>query len=479
MMSDSPSQVAFAQEQGELRLTATIGCVLFPAYYIHDVILEPELLSTLLWVRILGSAIWIVTALQLRRSLAPEAARAWFTFALVTTGAMVAFIIPRVEHYSAYLMGYSAYYWGHAGLSWPLRWTLAALLWNTAALALAFVFGPEQVSTFDPLGTMLYVVVAGAFSASACRSRRRAYLAAFLANGALATRNDELEVALTRLGETQARLVAQEKLSALGRMLAGLSHELNNPVNVIKNNLEPVREHVGELVQVLTELRDRGDVTTLAHRWRERELDWRIPDVADALDGMDAAARHMIEVHQVLRSFIRGDAPGFQQTDIAVGVRTTAQLLGRRIPPGVTLELQLDELPSLVCQPAQLNQVWLNLLQNALDAVGDSGKVLVRGRALPDGLELSVADSGPGVEAAIRPRLFEPFTTTKPPGKGTGLGLAICYEIVTQHGGKLWLDDSYREGARFVVWLPRLLSTATRGPITPPLATERPARAAS
>lgn len=471
MKHESPAHIAFAQEHGELRLTAAIGSVLFPAYYLHDVLLEPQLLDTLIWIRLLGGAIWLVTALQLRRQLAPEAARAWFSAALATTGPLVAYVIPRVDHYSVYLIGYSAYYWGHAGLSWPLRWTIASMLWNGAALGLSLALGPAPASTVNPVGTFLYLVVAGAFSASACRSRRHAYLSAFLANRALTARNDELEVALTRLGEAQARLVAQEKLSALGRMLAGLSHELNNPVNVIKNNLDPVREHVRELVEVLILARAHGSVELIDRQWHERELDWRIPDVADALDGMDAATRHMMQVHGVLRSFIRGDAPGFEETDVASGVRTTAQLLGRRLPLGVTLELELDKLPPLICQPAQLNQVWLNLLQNALDAVGERGKVSVRGRVLPDGIELSVADSGPGVDETIRPHLFEPFTTTKPPGKGTGLGLAICYEIITQHGGKLWLDDTYREGARFVVMLPG----PPRSAATPPTPDAEPA----
>lgn len=462
MTHESPHQIAFAQEQGELRLTATIGSVLFPAYYLHDLLLEPELLDMMIWVRILGGMLWLIAALQLRRRLTPDAARAWFTAALISTGTMVAYVIPRVEHYSAYLIGYSAYYWGHAGLSWPLRWTIGSMAWNATALAIALALGPAPASTFNPIGTLLYILVAGAFSASACRTRRQAYLAAFVANRAVATRNAELEVALTRLGEAQARLVAQEKLSALGRMLAGLSHELNNPVNVIKNNLEPVREHVDELVAALAAARDSGESPLLLRQWHERELDWRIPDVADALDGMDAAVRHMMQVHQILRSFIRGDAPGLQESDVAAGIRATAQLLGRRLAPGVKLELALDELPPLLCQPAQLNQVWLNLLQNALDAVGERGQVTVSCRAVAEGVEVNVTDSGPGVDKAIRPRLFEPFATTKPPGEGTGLGLAICYEIVTQHGGKLWLDDSYHDGARFVVMLPRSPMAALR-----------------
>lgn len=444
----------FVRERREFLLTAALGCVLFPLYYLHDFLLEPALLGTLVWIRIVGGAIWLSCLVGIQRAKTVVGARSWFLFAIATTGPMVSFILPRVEHYSAYLIGYSSYFWGTAGLSWPLRWTTTSLAWQIGSLVVASLLAPTSMSITNPVGTGLYLLVAGAFSAAACHSRRAAYHAAFDASFALAQRNTDLEVALLRIEEAQARLVAHEKMSALGRMLAGLSHELNNPVNVIKNNLDPVREHVAEMVAVL-QLAHGSDVPdALSAAWQQRELDWRITDIDDALGSMSAAVEHMMHVHRDLRTFIRGDAPGLALADVSEGIRATVSLLARRTPAGVSVEVDLEPLPPITCQPGQLNQVWLNLLQNALEAVGTSGRVSVRGRAKQDKLEISVSDTGPGIDPRVRPRLFEPFSTTKPPGQGTGLGLAIGYDIIQRHGGSLHLDEGYRDGARFVVELP-------------------------
>lgn len=453
----------YGREQREFLLTAVIGSILFPAYYLHDLLLEPAHLGTLVWVRGLGSACWLLALLQLRNARTLRAARMWFFLAVSITGPMVAYVVPRVDHYSAYLIGYSAYFWGHAGMSWPLGWSLGAMGINLAALTAAIALGPATMSTVNPVGTGLYLVVAGSFAAAACHSRRTAHLTAHVAANALAERNGELELAMARLAEAQTRLVAHEKLSALGRLLAGLSHELNNPVNVIKNNLEPVREHIAELVAVLQLSRAQPPPSEdeLAAQWQQRELPWRIQDLDDALDGMSSAVSHMMHVHQDLRAFIRGDVPGVVATDLATGLHATAQLLSRRTPTEVTVRIELEPLPLITCQPSQLNQVWLNLIQNALDAIGPRGTVVISGRAGGEHLEIAVQDDGPGISPHIRQRLFEPFATTKPPGKGTGLGLAISYEIVLRHGGTLTLDEAHHPGARFVVKLPLATSAST------------------
>ncbi|MBK7538471.1 MAG: hypothetical protein IPI49_24515 [Myxococcales bacterium] len=335
----------FVRERREFLLTAALGCVLFPLYYVHDFLLEPALLGTLVWIRIVGGAIWLSCLVGIQRAKTVVGARSWFLFAIATTGPMVAFILPRVEHYSAYLIGYSSYFWGTAGLSWPLRWTTTSLSWHIVSVVVASLLAPTSMSITNPVGTGLYLLVAGAFSAAACHSRRAAYHAAFDASFALAQRNTDLEVALLRIEEAQARLVAHEKMSALGRMLAGLSHELNNPVNVIKNNLDPVREHVAEMVAVL-QLAHGSDVPeALSAAWQQRELDWRITDIDDALGSMSAAVEHMMHVHRDLRTFIRGDAPGLALADVSEGIRATVSLLARRTPAGVSVEVDLEPLP--------------------------------------------------------------------------------------------------------------------------------------
>ena len=169
---------------------------------------------------------------------------------------------------------------------------------------------------------------------------------------------------------------------------------------------------------------------------------------------MRAAMERVRQVHADLRAFIRGDAPGMVLGDPGEGLRATVALLSRGRAEGVHVEVDVGVLPCTCFQPGQLNQVWHNLIQNALDAVGDAGVVTVRARAVADRIEFTVADTGPGVPQEHQARLFEPFFTTKGVGKGTGLGLAMSYQIVERHGGALFLDGGAATGARFVVQLP-------------------------
>lgn len=453
------AEASLVRERHEYSVLLFIGSVLYPLYYLLDLALEPDLVSHLLGLRLTGTVIFWLGWLQVRRTRTLVSARGWFVATVSSTSVLVAYMLPQVGHTNVFLIGYSAYFWGCGAVSWPPRLGLAVMGWHLLAVAVAFALAPSGASEVDLVGGGLYLVAAAALSVTSGDIRLRAIRRAFVASHELAERNLELEDAMARLGEAQARLVAHEKLSALGRMLAGLSHELNNPLNVIMNNLAPVREHADALGATLRLARAPGTTAAdLEQAWHERELDWRLDDLGDALAGMDAASNHMLQIHQDLRAFIRGDVHGPVEADVGAGLHATAALVARRVPADVTVEVDVAPLPAISCRPGQLNQVWLNLVQNALDAVGPEGRVTLQARALADHLEVSVSDSGPGIDPEIRGRLFEPFATTKPPGKGTGLGLAISYQIVELHGGRLYLDETHRGGARFVVELPRPVS---------------------
>ena len=142
------------------------------------------------------------------------------------------------------------------------------------------------------------------------------------------------------------------------------------------------------------------------------------------------------------------------------GLRSTVAMFKRSLPPSIVVREQYAPLPSTSCQPGQLNQVFLNLLENARDAVRERGEIAIEARTSGENIVVLVTDTGPGVDPASRPRLFEPFFTTKDVGKGTGLGLAVCYEIMQRHGGAISLDESYPAGARFVVKLPVVAPSA-------------------
>ncbi|HYU14935.1 MAG TPA: ATP-binding protein [Candidatus Acidoferrum sp.] len=278
----------------------------------------------------------------------------------------------------------------------------------------------------------------------------------FLLSLKLESRNRDLAAALASLKAAQERLVANEKLSALGRLIAQLSHEINNPVNVIANNLDPVAGYLTSLEEVLDiARRPRPDAPgELLERWRALDIDFIRTDMRDALASMEMATTRIRAIQDDLRAFLRRDTDSRPEADLNVGVRSTVALMTRHLGSNVVVIEHYGELPLARFHAGQLSQVTLNLLQNAIDAVGAAGRIEIETQVEPDWLVLSVTDSGPGLSETARRHLFEPFYTTKGVGRGTGLGLATCYQIVRAHGGTISLDEAHRCGARFVVKLP-------------------------
>jgi signal transduction histidine kinase/ligand-binding sensor domain-containing protein len=286
----------------------------------------------------------------------------------------------------------------------------------------------------------------------------------------LARRNRELERLVAErtreLTAAQTEIARSEKLSALGRVLAQLSHELNNPINVVWNNVDPLREYFGTMVNALAAYRegcralpDRGEA--LERRWREAELDYVTQDAAAALSVIATAAARVRNVQTDLSAFLRGDAAEKQRRDLNEDLRETLAMIERSAPRGVHLVAVYGALPPIAYEPGRMNQVFLNLLQNAVDAVGQVGTIAVRTWAEGGEVKIEVADDGPGIPAAIRERIFEPFFTTKAIGKGTGLGLSICRQVVVEHhGGSLAIAPGPASGVSFVITLPALAAEA-------------------
>ncbi len=285
----------------------------------------------------------------------------------------------------------------------------------------------------------------------------------------LQRRNAELEaLVLARTHElTRAleRVAQAEKLSAMGQLLARLSHEINNPLTAIHNNLNPVSEYFGQMTEALRRcrewLRTPEQALEAERLWKEQDLDFVLEDLPDALDSMRNASERIRSIQADLRAFLRGERPSLIDDDPDQVVRNTAELVRRTLPAGIRLEVRCGGVPRLLIHRGQLGQVLHNLLRNAVDAVGAEGEVRIS-TAVRDGkVEVRVADSGPGVPVELRKRIFEPFFTTKDVGQGSGLGLAICRQIIEEnHGGTFALDETVERGACFVVRLP--LSPAQR-----------------
>jgi signal transduction histidine kinase len=420
------------RERREYVYTLILGVTVYPAYYLFDLLLEAPHALQFGILRVIGTIVFAIALLGVRRAPTLTAARWWFVCGIGGTAPLVGAMLPQVEHFSSYLVNYSAFVWACVLLSWPTRCSIGLLSWLIGSVAILFLVIPSRVAAPELVSAGFFLPAAAVLTTLAIYSRRSALEREFIAH---------------------EKLVAQEKQAALGRMLAGLSHEINNPMNVIHNNLEPVREHLDEILAAARIAR-AGDRDATAAAWDAHEVDWRAADAEDALRAMHDAVAHIRQVHADLRAFIRGDAPDPIVTDLNQGLRATAALIARHLPAAIAMRLELDAQPALSCHPGQLNQLWLNLIQNAVDAVGGAGTITVRAHVDRDHHIVSVTDTGGGVPAAFRARLFEPFATTKGPREGTGLGLATSFEIAARHGGRLYLDDSYAPGARFVVELP-------------------------
>jgi len=241
------------------------------------------------------------------------------------------------------------------------------------------------------------------------------------------------------LRDTQAQLMQSEKMRSLGQLVAGVAHELNNPIGFVHANLQLLDGFIARLVQAQLE---RGDVD------KPRDAIQKL--LLRSREGTERVKK----IVQDLRTFSRMDQAELADADLNQELRRTLGLMEPRFKDGIRIATDLGELPSVRCYPAQLNQVFMNLVMNACDALPTGGTVSVRTRTTPGGVELDFADDGPGIPPHVRERIFEPFFTTKPVGQGTGLGLSISHGIVERHGGRLTVDCPPEGGTVFRVELP-------------------------
>ena len=276
-----------------------------------------------------------------------------------------------------------------------------------------------------------------------------------------------LQGARQRLRQTEAQLVQSEKLRALGQFVAGIAHELNNPLGFVTANLDWLRRAVAALEGMLdayaaTALPEAARGALAARGERERLAFWRA-ELPGVLDDCADGVRRVADIVAALRVFARADrGETWAAVDLQARLERVLVLLQHRLPPAVTLTREYAPLPPIECLPGQLDQVFVNVLANAIDAVAGGGAIVVRtrrgapgatGLAAPHAL-VQIADDGAGVDPAVRERVFEPFFTTKPEGQGTGLGLAVSYGIVERHGGAITLDSPAGGGTVVSIALP-------------------------
>ena len=305
----------------------------------------------------------------------------------------------------------------------------------------------------------------------------------------------QLEQTLQELQQTQSQLIQTEKMSSLGQLVAGVAHEINNPVTFIYGNLTPATQYIEGLLYLLT-LYQQHYPQPAEEIQAEREaidIDFLVEDLPKILSSMKMGANRIREIVLSLRNFSRLDEAEIKPVDIHEGLNNTLLILQSRFKrkpgqPEIQLIKEYGSLPKVECYAGQINQVFMNILTNALDALeeakgerrrvrGESSSLLpipscplpwirIRtevGKSSSGGLSsvdqdwvtIRIADNGPGMPQTVKERLFDPFFTTKPVGQGTGLGLSISYQIVVEkHGGQLWCESAPGQGTEFFIEIP-------------------------
>ncbi|MFQ3617825.1 MAG: GAF domain-containing protein [Cyanobacteriota bacterium] len=291
----------------------------------------------------------------------------------------------------------------------------------------------------------------------------------------------ELNDALAHLQKAQTQLIQQEKMSSLGQLVAGVAHEINNPINFINGNLDYAHQYAQDLMELVRFYRQSvgQSLPELSDRTKEIDLEFLLDDFPKMLTSMRLGVDRIRQLVLSLRNFSRLDEAAMKPVNIHEGIESTLLILQYRLKPKSTdftihVVKEYGDLPLIECYPSQLNQVLMNLLVNAIDALEERaaaqqatgtpptpGRITIR-TTLKSDLEsksafaaICIADNGPGIPPTTQQRLFDPFFTTKPVGKGTGLGLSISYQIVVErHGGHLRCCSEPGKGTEFWIEIP-------------------------
>jgi len=274
---------------------------------------------------------------------------------------------------------------------------------------------------------------------------------------------DALQEANRKIELVHAQLLQSEKMASIGQLAAGVAHEINNPIGYINSNLGTLANYVRDLLGVLSTYEELerdfahepGIQARLRHVKVKMDLDYLKQDLADLVRESQEGVAHIKQIVQDLQTFSHADDGEWRWADLHKGLESTLNIVWNELKYKAEVVKEYGELPRVHCVPSQLNQVFMNLLVNAAQAIEERGAIVIRtGRTGDDWVWVEISDTGCGIEPEVLPCIFDPFFTTKQVGKGTGLGLALSRGIVERHGGRIEIESKAGKGTTFIIHLP-------------------------
>jgi len=274
--------------------------------------------------------------------------------------------------------------------------------------------------------------------------------------------NEKLKGTVKQLQETQQQLIRSEKLASIGRLSAGIAHEINNPVGFVSSNSTSLLGYISRIKEILKMYRMGMKKEVIDKREKQLKLDFILDDIDKLLmENIEGLAR-ITNIVSNLKKFSRDDQSNeFVNSDINDGIRSVLILVKNETKYYADLMTDFGDIGQISCNISELNQMFLNMIINSVQAIkeqarNEKGLITIKTWKDPDWVFISVSDDGPGIPLEIRDKIFDPFFTTKPVGTGTGLGLSICYEIVvTKHKGDIRLESDSGKGTTFTIKIPR------------------------
>lgn len=277
---------------------------------------------------------------------------------------------------------------------------------------------------------------------------------------ALEAKGAEQERLIARLREAQEQLLQSEKMASIGQLAAGIAHEINNPIGFVNSNMGSLETYVATLLEVLGKYEEviarhtPSPAALIAQIRKQADLGFLQEDVKELVCESKDGLKRVRDIVQALKDFAHVGETEWELADLHQGLDSTLVIVANEFKYKATLVKEYGQLPRIACLASQLNQVFMNLLVNASQAITDQGVITIRSGTEADMVWVSIGDTGCGIAPEHMHRIFEPFFTTKPIGSGTGLGLSLCYGIVAKHGGRIEVESAPGAGTTFTLRLP-------------------------